>query len=87
VWVMMEHVTRKGTPRLLERCTLPLTAVSCVTRVYTDLAVIDVTPAGLFVREMLSGMSRPELQRRTGAPLAFAADCKALVAPALELAG
>jgi 3-oxoadipate CoA-transferase, beta subunit len=87
VWVMMEHVTRKGTPRLLERCTLPLTAVSCVTRVYTDLAVIEVTPAGLLVREMLSGMSRPELQRRTGAPLAFAADCKALVAPALELAG
>lgn len=87
VWVMMEHVTRKGTPRLLERCTLPLTAVRCVTRVYTDLAVIEVTPAGLLVREMLSGMSRPELQGRTGAPLAFASDCRALVAPALELAG
>lgn len=87
VWVMMEHVTRKGTPRLLERCTLPLTAVRCVTRVYTDLAVIEVTPAGLLVREMLSGVSRPELQGRTGAPLAFASDCRALVAPALELAG
>ena len=87
VWVMMEHVTRKGTPRLLERCTLPLTAVRCVTRVYTDLAVIEVTPAGLLVREMLSGMSRPELQGRTGARLAFASDCRALVAPALELAG
>ncbi|MFZ0849296.1 MAG: 3-oxoacid CoA-transferase subunit B [Hyphomicrobiaceae bacterium] len=87
VWVMMEHVTRKGTPRLLERCTLPLTAVRCVTRVYTDLAVIEVTPAGLLVREILSGMSRPELQGRTGAPLAFASDCRALVAPALELAG
>jgi 3-oxoadipate CoA-transferase beta subunit len=87
VWVMMEHVTRKGTPRLLERCTLPLTAVRCVTRVYTDLAVIEVTPAGLLVREMLSGMSRPELQGRTGAPLAFASDCRALVTPALELAG
>ena len=87
VWVMMEHVTRKGTPRLLERCTLPLTAVRCVTRVYTDLAVIEVTPAGLLVREMLSGVSRPELQGRTGAPLALASDCRALVAPALELAG
>ena len=87
VWVMMEHVTRKGTPRLLERCTLPLTAVRCVTRVYTDLAVIEVTPAGLLVREMLSGMSWPELQGRTGARLAFASDCRALVAPALELAG
>jgi 3-oxoadipate CoA-transferase beta subunit len=87
VWVMMEHVTRKGTPRLLERCTLPLTAVRCVTRVYTDLAVIEVTPAGLLVREMLAGMSRPELQGRTGAPLAFASDCRALVTPALELAG
>src|SRR6266568_544448 len=53
VWIVMEHVTRKGTPRLLERCVLPLTAVRCVTRVYTDLAIVDITPAGFVVREML----------------------------------
>ena len=87
VWVMMEHLTRRGTPRLLERCTLPLTAVRCVTRVYTDLAVVEISPTGMLVREMLGGMSQAELQARTGAPLAFAADCQALLAPALTLAG
>jgi len=87
VWVMMEHLTRRGTPRLLERCTLPLTAVRCVTRVYTDLAVVEITPAGMLVRDMLGGMSQVELQARTGAPLAFAPDCQALLAPALTLAG
>ncbi len=87
VWVMMEHVTRKGTPRLLEHCTLPLTAVGCVTRVYTDLAVIDITAAGMLVREILPGVSRSQLQQRTGAALAFAAEPKALLAPHLGPAG
>jgi len=59
---------------------LPLTAVKCVTRVYTDLAVVDVTPQGFVVREMVE-ISRDELQARTGAPLAFAPDCKPLTAP------
>jgi len=85
VWVIMEHVTRKGTPRLLERCTLPLTAVRCVKRVYTDLAVIDITPAGMVVREMLGDLSETELRARTGAPLTFAPDCRPLVAPAIAL--
>ena len=53
VRVIMEHVTRKGAPRLLEKCALPLTAVRCVSRVYTDLAVVDVTPQGFVVREMV----------------------------------
>jgi 3-oxoadipate CoA-transferase beta subunit len=87
VWVLMEHVTRKGTPRLLEACTLPLTAVACVTRVYTDLAVVDITPAGMLVVEMLSGMEEAQLQAATGARLSFAAGVKALTAPALALAG
>ena len=52
VWVIMEHNTRKGGPRLVEACTLPLTAMRCVTRVYTDLAVVDVTPAGFVVRDI-----------------------------------
>jgi 3-oxoadipate CoA-transferase, beta subunit len=85
VWVVMEHTTRKGTPRLLETCTLPLTAVRCVKRVYTDLAVIDITPEGMAVREMLAGMSEADLRERTGAPLTFVADCRRLAAPPIAL--
>jgi 3-oxoadipate CoA-transferase beta subunit len=85
VWVMMEHNTRKGGPRLLAACTLPLTAVRCVKRVYTDIAVLSVTPQGFLVHEILPGISRDELQRRTGAPLAFAPDCKDLVTPDIAL--
>jgi 3-oxoadipate CoA-transferase, beta subunit len=81
----MEHVTRNGTPRLLERCTLPLTAVRCVARVYTDLAVVDITPAGMVVREMLDGMNEADLRERTGAPLAFAPDCRPLAVPPIAL--
>ncbi len=83
VWVIMEHNTRNGAPRLLETCTLPLTAVRCVRRVYTDVAVIEVTPDGFLVREMLDGLSEADLQARSGAPLAFAPDCRSLKAPAL----
>src|SRR5712692_11096725 len=83
VWVIMEHNTRNGAPRLLETCTLPLTAVRCVKRVYTDVAVIEVTPDGFLVREMLDGLSEADLQARSGAPLAFAPDCRSLKAPAL----
>ena len=83
VWVIMEHNTRKGAPRLVEACTLPLTGKACVNRIYTDLAVIDVTPAGFLVREVLDGLSREELQKRSAARLAFAADCRPLSAPSL----
>jgi 3-oxoadipate CoA-transferase beta subunit len=85
VWVIMDHVTRKGAPRLLERCTLPLTAVRCVKRVYTDLAVVDITPAGMVVREILDGLSETGLQQRTGATLTFAPDCRPLAAPPIAL--
>ncbi len=84
VWVIMEHNTRKGAPRLLERCALPLTAVRCVKRVFTDIAVIDVTPGGFVLRELLAGVAIDEFRARTGAPIAIAADLKALVAPALS---
>jgi 3-oxoadipate CoA-transferase beta subunit len=83
VWVIMEHNTRKGGPRLVEACTLPLTAMRCVTRVYTDLAVVDVTPAGFVVRDILDGLTQAQLRERTGAPLTFAPDCRALTAPPL----
>jgi 3-oxoadipate CoA-transferase beta subunit len=83
VRIIMEHVTRKGEPRLLAQCRLPLTAVRCVRRVYTDLAVVDITPSGMVVREMIDGLDQKELQARTGAPLDFAADLKVLRAPAM----
>jgi len=85
VWVVMEHVTRKGAPRLLEKCTLPLTAVRCVKRVFTDLAVIEVTPAGMVVREMLDGLREADLRRQTGASLTFAPEWRPLTAPPIEL--
>jgi 3-oxoadipate CoA-transferase beta subunit len=85
VWVLMEHTTRKGGPRLLDQCTLPLTAVRCVKRIYTDLAVLSVTDSGLLVHEILPGVSREELQARTGAKLTFAPDCRDLVTPDIAL--
>ena len=83
VWVIMEHTTRKGGPRLVEACTLPLTAKACVTRVYTDLTVVDVTPAGFVVRDILDGLTQAQLRERTGAPLTFAPDCRMLAPPPL----
>jgi 3-oxoadipate CoA-transferase beta subunit len=72
-YVMMEHTTKGGEQKIVERCSYPLTGVGCVARIYTDLAVIDVTPAGLAVREIVEGLSHDELQKLTGAPLARAA--------------
>jgi 3-oxoadipate CoA-transferase beta subunit len=69
VYVMMDHTTKKGESKIVHRCTYPLTAVGCVDRIYTDLAVIDVTHKGLFVVEMAEGLAFEELQRLTGAPL------------------
>jgi 3-oxoadipate CoA-transferase beta subunit len=85
VWVIMEHMTRKGAPRLLASCALPLTAVRCVKRIYTDMAVVDVTPSGMVVREMLDGLRETDLRARTGAPLAFAPDCRSLATPDIAL--
>jgi 3-oxoadipate CoA-transferase, beta subunit len=69
VLVMMEHLTKKGESKIVERCTYPLTAARCVNRIYTDLAVIDVKPDGLHVVETVDGLSFDELQRLTGVPL------------------
>src|SRR5215467_16017704 len=57
VWVTMEHTTRSGAPRLLLKCALPLTAVRCVSDIYTDLAVVRVMRGGFEVREMLDGLT------------------------------
>jgi 3-oxoadipate CoA-transferase beta subunit len=72
VYVMMEHLTREGESKIVERCTYPLTGIGCVSRIFTDLAVLDVTPAGLRVVEMAHGLSLGELTRLTGVPLAAA---------------
>ena len=69
-WVMMEHTTKAGEPKIVARCRYPVTGLGCVSRLYTDLAVIDVTPAGLVVREMAEGLDLAALQAVTGAPLA-----------------
>ena len=69
-WVMMEHTTKAGEPKIVARCRYPVTGLGCVSRLYTDLAVIDVTPAGLVVREMAEGLGLAALQAVTGAPLA-----------------
>ncbi len=73
VYVMMEHLTRKGESKIVARCTYPLTGIRCVGRIFTDLAVIDVTPRGLSVVEMAEGLAFDELRRLTGVPLARSA--------------
>ena len=69
-WVMMEHTTKSGEPKIVERCTYPLTGLACVSRVYTDLAVIDLTPSGARVVDMVDGLDLEQLQARTGVRLA-----------------
>jgi len=71
-YVMMEHVTKTGEQKIVERCTYPLTGIGCVARIYSDLAVIDVGAAGLVVREMAEGLDLATLQSLTGAPLRVA---------------
>jgi 3-oxoadipate CoA-transferase beta subunit len=72
LWVLMEHVTKSGDSRLVRRCTYPLTAIGAVTRVYTNLAVLDVTDGGFAVREMVPGLTLESLQKVTDAPLRMA---------------
>lgn len=69
VFVTMDHVTKTGEPKIVQRCTYPLTGMHCVNRIYTDLCVIEVTPAGLVVSEMVPGLTFDELQQLTAAPL------------------
>jgi len=68
-YVMMEHLTKTGQSKLVAACTYPLTGIACVSRIYTDLAVIDVTPAGLKVVETFNGLGFEELQKLSGVPL------------------
>src|SRR6476469_7023143 len=84
--VIIEHTSKKGEPRILKACTYPLTAAGCVKRIYTNLAVIDVTPQGLFVIEMIPGMTLEKLQTLTEPQLRLAPDWRELAPPlALEV--
>jgi 3-oxoadipate CoA-transferase beta subunit len=83
VRVLVEHTTKNGEPRLRRRCTYPLTAQRCVKRVYTNLAVIDVTAEGMVVRELVEGMDLAALQAVSEPTLKLANDWRPLHAPAV----
>jgi 3-oxoadipate CoA-transferase beta subunit len=73
VFVMMEHLSKSGECKIVPHCSYPVTGIGCVDRIYTDLAVIDITAHGLLVREMVDGLDFAELQRLTPVPLTLAA--------------
>lgn len=83
VSVVTEHVTKTGEPKLVGKCTFPLTGVGCVTRIYTSHAVIDVKDGRFVLREKLAGLSTPELQAMTGAPLHVDGTVATLIVPQL----
>jgi 3-oxoadipate CoA-transferase, beta subunit len=69
--VMMEHCTKAGESKIVAQCSYPLTGLGCVGRVYTDLAVLDITPAGVTVLDLCDGLSAAALQALTAVPLLF----------------
>jgi 3-oxoadipate CoA-transferase, beta subunit len=81
VRVLCEHTTRDGQPRIRHRCEYPLTAARVVRRVYTNLAVLDIGPAGVSVREMVEGLGLAELQAMTEPKLRLADDWRPIEAP------
>jgi 3-oxoadipate CoA-transferase beta subunit len=81
VRVLVEHTTKDGKPRIRKKCGYPLTAPHCVKRVYTNLAVLDVTREGILVREMVEGLDLAKLQALTEAKLTLANDWKKIDAP------
>ena len=74
LFVAMEHTTKEGEVKVLEECTYPLTAVACVKKIFTDVAVISVTPDGLVLDEMAPGWTAEEVQQVTGAKLKVSPD-------------
>lgn len=83
VFVITEHVSKTGEPKLVEKCTFPLTGVACITRVYTSHAVIDIKDGHFVLREKLLDMTLEELQAMTGAKLHIADRVTDLIVPAL----
>ncbi len=74
VVVIMDHAAKDGSPKILDECSLPLTGRRVVHRIITDLATIDVTPAGLVLREVAPGVSAREVQERTEPTLKVGSD-------------
>ncbi len=83
VAIITDHVTKKGEPKLLETCTLPLTGVGCVTRVYTSLCVVDIEGGRFVLREKLQALSLEALQAVTGATLHLDGAVAPLTAPSV----
>jgi 3-oxoadipate CoA-transferase beta subunit len=68
-FVMMEHTTKAGEPKVVPQCRYPLTGIGCVSRIYTDLAVLDITPQGVRVLDRVEGLSFEALQAATAVAL------------------
>jgi 3-oxoadipate CoA-transferase beta subunit len=83
VRVLMDHTTRDGAPRIVKACSLPLTGAGVIRRIYTSLAVLEITDDGVVAHEILDGLSFDELQVFTEPMLSLAPDCKPLRAPEL----
>jgi len=81
VYVAMTHVTSAGKPKIVNACTCPLTARRCVKRIYTDIAVIEVTEQGLVLREFAAGLDPAAIQSRTEPLLHLANDCHEMDVP------
>jgi 3-oxoadipate CoA-transferase beta subunit len=79
--VLTDHVTKKGDPKLVEACTMPLTGVGCVTRIYSSLAVIDIEDGHFVLREKIPAISLEDLQALTGAPLHVEGEIADLICP------
>ncbi|MCC3718077.1 3-oxoacid CoA-transferase subunit B [Rouxiella badensis] len=72
VYVMTDHLTKKGQCKIVEACTYPLTGMGCIDRIYTDMAVMDVTPTGIVVKELFGDVTAEYLQEVTPVKLTFA---------------
>jgi len=69
-WVMMDLLTKKGESKVVAQCSYPLTGLGCVKRIYSDLATLECTPAGLRLVDSVEGLARAELERLIGLPIA-----------------
>jgi 3-oxoacid CoA-transferase subunit B len=78
VIIAMEHATKDGQPKILSKCTLPLTGVAVVNMIVTEMAVIEVTPEGLVLREVAPGVTTDQVQKLTGPKLKISPDLKSM---------